>query len=64
MFKLTNGGGVTNPSIYSSCQAALSVIGSNYVLRIPMLILGGTSYWLDLTYVPTKDGFFWKYGGN
>lgn len=69
MFKLANAGGVTDPTIYSSCQAStLSVVGNNYVLHIPIVILGGTSCWLDLTHVSTSDGLLWfkltKYGVN
>ncbi len=32
---------------------------SNYILRVPLIFYKTTPFWLDLLYMPTKDGFIW-----
>ena len=60
MFRLTDFGVLTNLNDFRSCnQSTLSLVDGNYVLHIPVLILNGVSYRVDLTYVPTQDGSIW-----
>ena len=48
--------------------ATLVFNSGKYVFHIPSLNLSGTSFWLDLEYVPTTDGVVWvkltNYGTN
>lgn len=48
----TTQGGCGNP-------ATLALNNDKYLLHIPSLNISGTSYWLDLEYVPTTDGLVW-----
>ncbi|MBI5594350.1 MAG: matrixin family metalloprotease [Deltaproteobacteria bacterium] len=60
MFRLINYSETTNPDGYKVCQPSiLSWVDGNYILQIPELIFDGTSYRIDLTYVPTTDGLIW-----
>jgi hypothetical protein len=60
MFRLTNYAEITDIDKYSSCNMSiLSLLDGNYVLHIPVLMLDGISYRVDLTYVPSTDGLIW-----
>ncbi len=60
MFRLSDSGVLTNLDGYRSCNlSSLSLVDGNYVLHIPIVILNGVSYRVDLIYVPTTDGQIW-----
>jgi len=57
-FKYTN----ISASTVSDCGNPASLFvddSSKYILRVPLIFLGTTSFWLDLVYVPTTDGLIW-----
>jgi hypothetical protein len=60
MFRVNNYGVLTNLNDFKSCNlSSLSLVDDNYVLHIPVLIINGVSYRVDLTYVSTTDGQIW-----
>lgn len=48
---VSNAGLISNASSYSSCMASASTLSSDLKLHIPVVILNGLSYWIDLQYV-------------
>jgi len=54
---LTNAAQTTQSGCGNPATLVLSY--DKYIFHIPSLNFSGTSYWLDLEYVPTTDGFIW-----
>lgn len=60
MFRLSDAGVLTNLDEYRACNMAnLSLVDGNYVLHVPVVMLNGISYRVELTYVPTTDAQMW-----
>ncbi|MFH0997777.1 MAG: invasin domain 3-containing protein [Pseudomonadota bacterium] len=60
MFRLKDSGVPAILDGYKTCNLSnLSLVDGNYVLQIPVVILDGVNYRVDLTYVPTTDGQIW-----
>jgi hypothetical protein len=60
MFRLTDAGALANLDEYRACNMSnLSLVDGNYVLHVPVVMLNGISYRVELTYVPTTDAQMW-----